>query len=64
MKIYFPEFADKHLRPSARKGYWDVWRIHAKNRARRAAMIAGCEGILSHFRQQGYLLDTRDGLGA
>jgi integrase len=30
--IYLPEFADKQLRNSTRKGYRDVWNIHVKNR--------------------------------
>jgi integrase len=30
--IYLPEFADKQLRDSTRKGYRDVWEIHVKNR--------------------------------
>jgi integrase len=31
-KIFLPDFADKQLRHSTRKGYRDVWEIHVKNR--------------------------------
>jgi integrase len=31
-KIYFPEFADKQLRESTRKGYRDMWANHVKGR--------------------------------
>jgi integrase len=31
-KIYLPQYADKQLRDSTRKGYRDVWEIHVKNR--------------------------------
>lgn len=31
-QIYLPEFADKQLRNSTRKGYRDIWNIHVKNR--------------------------------
>jgi integrase len=31
-QIYFPEYADVELRPSTRKGYRDMWRVHIKHR--------------------------------
>jgi hypothetical protein len=31
-QIYFPEYADVELRPSTRKGYGDMWRVHIKQR--------------------------------
>ena len=31
-RIYFPEYADVELRPSTRKGYRDMWRVHIKHR--------------------------------
>ncbi len=31
-QIYLPEFADKQLRRSTRKGYRDIWDIHVRNR--------------------------------
>jgi integrase len=31
-RIYFPEYADLELRPSTRKGYRDMWRVHIKHR--------------------------------
>ena len=31
-QIYLPEYADVELRPSTRKGYRDMWRVHIKHR--------------------------------
>ncbi len=30
--VFLPEYADKHLRASTRKGYRDIWHDHVKNR--------------------------------
>jgi integrase len=31
-QIYLPQYADVELRPSTRKGYRDMWRVHIKHR--------------------------------
>jgi integrase len=37
-QIYLPEYADVELRPSTRKGYRDMWRVHIKHRLERMTL--------------------------
>jgi len=38
--VFLPEYADKHLRASTRKGYRDIWHDHVKNRLGRLTLRA------------------------
>jgi integrase len=37
-QIYFPEYADVELRPSTRKGYRDMWRVHIRHRLQKMTL--------------------------
>jgi integrase len=37
-KVYFPEYADVELRPSTRKGYRDMWRVHIRHRLQKMTL--------------------------